>query len=100
MARKVVALTTEQKCEIYNFKKKSPQTSFRQLSKMFTCKFDVQQISHQREGDCGVSTSYVNVPVNPEIGDSDIELELLGDREIELEIETSRGALRDFTLLN
>ena len=52
--------------------------------------FQPVEIAHHSPsflGLLGYPPSYVN---NPEIGDSEIELEL----------ETSRGALRDFTLLN
>merc|ERR1712126_542011 len=48
MPRKVVALTVEQKREIYFFKKKNPFSSFRQIAKFFTCKFNVPKLSHQR----------------------------------------------------
>ena len=46
----------------------------------------------------GYPPSYVN---NPETGDSEIELELLGDISLEIEqvLEPSRGAVSDFTLL-
>ena len=48
MAGKVVVLTTEQKREIYNFKKKSSHTTYRKIAIFFTCKFNVPSLSHQR----------------------------------------------------
>jgi len=88
MPRKVVALTVEQKREIYFFKKKNPFSSFRQIAKFFTCKFNVPKLSHQRIQ--SIPPSYAN-----DANDQEIE-----DREIELELETSRESLKNFTLLN
>ena len=63
--------------------------------------FQPVEVAHHSSsflGFLGYPPSYIN---NPEIGDSEIELELLGDISLEIEqvLETSRGAVSDFTLL-
>ena len=48
MGRKVVVLTIDQKREIYNYKKKYPFSTFPQIAKFFTCKFNVPRLTPQR----------------------------------------------------
>ena len=98
MGRKVVVLTIDQKREIYNYKKKYPFSTFPQIAKFFTCKFNVPRLTPQRIHNICKDKGFENISQGLKGQRKRDKAKLY--REIELELETSRESLKSFTLLN